>query len=465
MIQNPFYIMYQIGHSAYLFPTAHDRLLNKPKIRLNMIGQFLWQLFETDFAIENAKELAIRHFKPEPAELLLLNRQVEQFTEYLVHAHLLVPVDEAIAMTANFQSKTQTLWREPNGTCLKNNPSKKCIFISDCKDSLSGSADVNPCYCKITPSPASIDLIQETVSFTIAGIVCSLTAPASLIPSELSSFQVPGQSLATQIPQLSFRVLLHHEQEPSPFTTAGTEPAFCKGAPLFSTPEIDYFTDSTCDTIVHRCIPKLLRTHLFHDGRVCIICDSQILNCPDYVNTQKPILHAMRYAFSHMAEEENKLAVHSSSVIYRNKIYLFSASSGTGKTTHTNLWHNYLGAEIANGDLNLCGFQDNIPSVFGIPWCGTSNKYITETLPLGGIIFLHRDQTNHVKRLSHEEACIKLSDRLLTTAFTKSSLLRILKLTDQLLSDTVYTASLFCNTEKEAFEVMKQSIDLFGTTP
>lgn len=85
--------------------------------------------------------------------------------------------------------------------------------------------------------------------------------------------------------------------------------------------------------------------------------------------------------------------------------YLFTAKSGTGKTTHTNLWLKYFGsrAEIINGDKPIIKISKNI-SAFGTPWCGKENLNSNKTVPLKAVCILHRDAFNHIEHISKKKA-------------------------------------------------------------
>ena len=67
-----------------------------------------------------------------------------------------------------------------------------------------------------------------------------------------------------------------------------------------------------------------------------------------------------------------------------------------------------------DGDLNLLAFEDGKPVVKGIPWCGTSGIFTTETYPLGGIILLARDKTNHVEELSYQHQVLGIQMRFIS---------------------------------------------------
>ena len=95
----------------------------------------------------------------------------------------------------------------------------------------------------------------------------------------------------------------------------------------------------------------------------------------------------------------NGLMLHSSCVEYKGKAYLFSAPSGTGKSTHTHLWLKYLeGCRIINDDKPAILIIDGVPYAFGTPWSGKTDENVNEGVPIGGICFLGRGE-NKIKRI------------------------------------------------------------------
>ena len=89
--------------------------------------------------------------------------------------------------------------------------------------------------------------------------------------------------------------------------------------------------------------------------------------------------------------------------LYRGRAFLVSGSSGTGKSTHSALWHDLYQTPLLNGDLNLLGIRDNIPYAYGLPWCGTSGICTPKDYPLGGIIFLKQAAIDQVQSLQPDE--------------------------------------------------------------
>ena len=103
--------------------------------------------------------------------------------------------------------------------------------------------------------------------------------------------------------------------------------------------------------------------------------------------------------FYEMLSKYNGMMLHSSCVEYKGKAYLFSAPSGTGKSTHTHLWLKYLdGCRIINDDKPAIRIIDGVAYAFGTPWSGKTDENINEGVPIGGICFLGRGE-NKIKRI------------------------------------------------------------------
>lgn len=98
--------------------------------------------------------------------------------------------------------------------------------------------------------------------------------------------------------------------------------------------------------------------------------------------------------------------LHSSAVELDGKAYLFSAASGTGKSTHTGLWLKVFGnrAQILNDDKPAIRVIDGITYACGTPWSGKSDLSVNEKVPVQGICFLERAEKNHISEISVKEA-------------------------------------------------------------
>lgn len=104
--------------------------------------------------------------------------------------------------------------------------------------------------------------------------------------------------------------------------------------------------------------------------------------------------------------------LHSSAVEYNGGAYLFSAPSGTGKSTHTALWlKEFEGARIINDDKPAILLKEDGIFACGTPWSGKSDLNLPVCVPLKGICILERSAENHIERLSAESALFPLLDQ------------------------------------------------------
>lgn len=102
----------------------------------------------------------------------------------------------------------------------------------------------------------------------------------------------------------------------------------------------------------------------------------------------------------------NTLLIHGSAISVDGKAYLFIAPSGTGKSTHTRLWREHFGhrALMVNDDKPLIKIEDDVVYACGTPWSGKHRLDNNVMVPLAGICFLERGETNAIAKLKVEDA-------------------------------------------------------------
>ena len=106
------------------------------------------------------------------------------------------------------------------------------------------------------------------------------------------------------------------------------------------------------------------------------------------------------YEFCRRLLEFDGFVLHASAVLYKGKVYLFSAPSGTGKSTHAALWEKVFGSDavVINDDKPALRLIDGKLYVFGTPWSGKSDKNKNLSAPLGGICFISQSETNYIEK-------------------------------------------------------------------
>lgn len=142
---------------------------------------------------------------------------------------------------------------------------------------------------------------------------------------------------------------------------------------------------------------------------------------------------------------------HCSALEFRQKAYLFSAPSGTGKSTHTRLWREHFGSDVRmiNDDKPLLHIGADTVTVFGTPFAGKEGLQTNASAPVGGIVMLHQSSRNEIRKLSAEEAYPLLLKQTYRPK-TQEGLVRTLELVGRLAALPVY--SLGCTISTEAVE-------------
>lgn len=98
---------------------------------------------------------------------------------------------------------------------------------------------------------------------------------------------------------------------------------------------------------------------------------------------------------------------HGSCVAVDGRGYLFTARSGTGKSTHTGLWRELLGdrAVMVNDDKPLIRVnEDGTATACGTPWDGKHRLSSNIAVPLKAICILERAGKNTIRPVSLENA-------------------------------------------------------------
>lgn len=186
---------------------------------------------------------------------------------------------------------------------------------------------------------------------------------------------------------------------------------------------------------------------------------ARFVTYPSMTDQGKEILfHAIRAVFLYNVLPKGFVAIHSASILYKDKAWLFSASAGTGKSTHANYWNKLYGTPFVNGDLNLVKASKEGVFVYGMPWCGTSEIFDVKTYELGGIIFLKRGLEDRVETLSEEEKILLTQQRIISPSWKKEMTEKIFEAVEAF-SDNMVAARLVCTKNEKSAAVMKEYLD------
>lgn len=143
--------------------------------------------------------------------------------------------------------------------------------------------------------------------------------------------------------------------------------------------------------------------------------------------------------------------LHSSAVVVDDYAYLFSADSGTGKSTHTNLWLKHFGdrAFIINDDKPAIRKIEDTWYVYGTPWSGKTDINVNTRVKLGAIVFLERSKDNWIEEMSIKEAIPKFLNQTVRKLKAEEKMDMVLKNMEMLLLENpIYKMG--CNINDEA---------------
>lgn len=148
--------------------------------------------------------------------------------------------------------------------------------------------------------------------------------------------------------------------------------------------------------------------------------------------------------------EQNALLMHGSALCMDGKAYIFTAKSGTGKSTHARLWRQVFGDRVwmINDDKPMLRIEESGVTVYGTPWDGKHHLSRNASAKLKAIVNLTRDESNHIAPMSRADAFPVLMKQCYGSR-NPATMARIMELEKRLLS-AVDFYTLGCNMLPEA---------------
>ena len=186
----------------------------------------------------------------------------------------------------------------------------------------------------------------------------------------------------------------------------------------------------------------------------------------DIVEGRSPQRHSDAYletiALQRKVVEEffayDTLLFHGSVVAVDGEAYLFTAKSGTGKSTHTRLWREMLGerAVMVNDDKPFLEIKPEGVTAWGSPWMGKHRLGTNIDVPLKAICILERGEENRISPIRAQEALPMLMQQSQRPQDRKN-LLKYMELVDQLSQKTEFYR-MSCNMDPQAAVVAYEAM-------
>lgn len=154
-----------------------------------------------------------------------------------------------------------------------------------------------------------------------------------------------------------------------------------------------------------------------------------------------------------MLKNYNGLFFHCSCFDLDGEAYIFTAPSGTGKSTHTRLWRERFGDRLTmiNDDKPIIRFIDKRFYIYGTPWNGKHSISTNMRSPVHAICVLEQDKVNRIEQMDTVGALTSIIKQTLIP-HEKSEMNKLLDLLSEMLSQ-IPVYRLGCTISQEAVEV------------
>ena len=162
----------------------------------------------------------------------------------------------------------------------------------------------------------------------------------------------------------------------------------------------DYLTFFTCPDYVINATPE----EIWEENTLSICKNIPYSELPSGVTTAFDTFEtlALLKKTERILIDKLFLLLHGAAISLINGCYIFTAPSGTGKTTHIlNLKKMFPETIIINGDKPLINTETKL--VYGTPWCGKEGYNTNMSAPLAGIISLEMGEENSIKPITFHE--------------------------------------------------------------
>ena len=170
----------------------------------------------------------------------------------------------------------------------------------------------------------------------------------------------------------------------------------------------------------------------------------------------KTVLNSMEA--EHLLTCRRGFILHASVVAHKGRAILFTAPSGTGKSTQANLWERLRGAEIINGDRAAVRIYPEGIKVWGLPFAGSSDLRKNTVLPLAAVVYLGQEPKTKITRLSPGRAFRRIWEGVSVNAWDREDVAMCSE-TVQTVAEQIPVYYLGCTPDESAVRALEEAME------
>jgi hypothetical protein len=149
------------------------------------------------------------------------------------------------------------------------------------------------------------------------------------------------------------------------------------------------------------------------------------------------------------------ILLHASFIEHKGEAIVFTAPSGTGKSTQADLWVEHRNATIINGDRCALRFIDGKVYACGVPFAGSSNISKNKTLPLKCIVCLGQSPTTTLTPLHGYKAFRYLWEGVGVNTWDKDHVMKVSDIVERIVG-CIPIYKLDCTPDVSAIEALEE---------
>ena len=163
------------------------------------------------------------------------------------------------------------------------------------------------------------------------------------------------------------------------------------------------------------------------------------------------------FAAEHLTVRNGGVIFHCSYIDRNGKAVLFTAPSQTGKSTQADLWRQYRGTDIVNGDRAAIRIAEGQILAEGIPFSGSSPYCDNRTLLLEAIVYLGQAPKTSIRKLRGIEAFSRIWEGVSVNTWDRKDL-EMASETVKKIAESVPVYHMPCTPDEDAVLILEQAL-------